>query len=193
MPNKSALVVSETGTAQDISPDQVVKYSDLKAQILSPNCFSCHSDVQTEAGLSKWVTPGNPEQSLLFTRVEDGTMPKNARPLTTQQLEIIRNYINQLVVTPTPVPNPSPSPVPVPGAVTFAQISSQVLVPYNCARCHSVGTEAQITKWINTTSPDNSLLYTRVKDGTMPQGGSTVTAAKQALLLQYVRDFSASH
>jgi hypothetical protein len=93
--------------------------------------------------------PGNPEASVFFKEVEDGSMPMNAAPLPTGDLELIRSYIQSLVATPTPTPTPTPSPTPV----TFAEIKQQVLTPYSCLNCHSVGTEAKIAKWINITTP----------------------------------------
>lgn len=194
---KSSLTFHENTTAgSTASQTQEVGFAEIKTAILTPHCLRCHAEVGTEKGLSKWVLAGNPDTSLLFTEIKSGSMPKDENPLGTQDLELVRNYIEQLAPVPKPTPTPVPTPVPIPTptpSVTFAQIRTDVLVPYRCLNCHSVGTEASITKWINTTAPVKSLLYTRVHDGSMPQGGSRVPAAQQVELLQYVNDFAATH
>lgn len=169
--------------------EEAVSFSQLKADILSPNCVRCHSSASTEAGLKSWVVAGNPDASPLFLRSEDGSMPKDAAPLSTRDLQEIRAYIANLKPsTPTPTPSPTPS-----AGVTFSQIKSAVLTPYSCTSCHSMSTESGVARYINVSSPDRSTLYTSVKSGSMPKGSTKVPADKQALLLQYVRDYAAAH
>jgi mono/diheme cytochrome c family protein len=169
-----------------------VSYAQLKTQVLTPHCISCHSNAATETGLQQWITPGVPDQSALFTIVEIGSMPKNQPPLDTASLELVRNYI--LGVTPAPTgggtTGGTPTPTPTPAGITYAQMRAAVLVPSRCVNCHSVGTEAQLKKWINTTTPINSKFYTTIKNGSMPQGGPRVSSENTALVLQYVIDFS---
>lgn len=210
--SKSDLTYSESST---FPQSEAATFSEVKSQILTPHCVRCHTEASSETGIKDWVHPGQPETSPLFTRIEDGSMPKDESPLPSSDLELVRNYITNLAQTqtpspaptpaptptpvpaptpsPTPTPAPTPAPTPTPTAVTYAQIKTEVLSPYRCLNCHSVGTEAKLARWINTTSPERSLFYTRTNDGSMPQGGPRIPAAKEALILQYVQDFAASH
>ena len=184
MPSKSDLNFSNSGSQQSLDPDMVVNYSVIKSEVLAPKCLSCHSNVATENGLKAWVTPGKPDSSAFFTLSENGSMPKNGTPLSTRELELIKMYIIQLAA-------PTPTPTPTPTGITFAKIKTQVLDPYRCTSCHSVSTEAGLAKWLNKTSPASSKFYTSTKDGSMPQGGSRVSAADQAFILQYIKDYAA--
>ena len=186
---KSALIFKTKDAITALPLGQAATFENIKSAIITPHCLRCHANVTTAAELNKWIVAGNPEASVFFKEVEDGSMPMNATPLPTSDLQLIRSYIQSLVATPTPIPTPTPSPTPV----TFAEIKQQVLTPYSCLNCHSVGTEAKIAKWINITTPAKSLLYTRVHDGSMPRGGGQVPAAQQALLLKYVQDYAAIH
>lgn len=198
MPSKSNLDYAES-RSQSLDPQSQVDFNMLKTEILAPKCLSCHSQAASENGIKNWVTPGDPESSALFKMTENGTMPKNGNPLSTRDLELIKLYITQMGgATPTPSPSPAPTPQPTPDpdpgtnpGVTFAEIKNQVLDPYRCTSCHSVGTEARLAKWLSTTNGANSRFYTITKSGTMPQGGSNVSAEDQAFILQYVKDYAA--
>ena len=169
-----------------LDPNNPVTYSELKANILTPHCLNCHSDVGTETGIQKWITAGDPEGSPLFTSVKNGSVPKNQAPLGTDSLEMIWRYIEQMApVTPTPTPPPSTN-----TGITFEEIKTKVLTPYRCLNCHSVGTEAKLSRWINTTSPSSSSFYTTMKNGSMPRGGTRADTATLNLVLQYVKDFA---
>lgn len=200
MPNKSSLEFDDSG-AQTLSPDMVVNYGVIKDQILASKCIGCHANAATEEGLMDWVTPGNPEASPLFVKTENGSMPKNGSPLPTRDLELLRMYIDQLAVAPAPAPGPAPAPTPGPTptptppptgnpGVTFAEIKSKILQEYRCTSCHSVSTEAQLSKWLNKTTPTSSRFYTITKSGTMPENGPRVNAQDMDLILQYVKDFA---
>ena len=180
---KSALIFKPNDATTPLLLGQSATFEYIKSTMLTPHCLRCHANVTTAAELNKWIVLGNPEASVFFKEVEDGSMPMNAAALPTRDLELIRNYIQSLVATPTPSTTP----------VTFAEIKQQVLTPYSCLNCHGLGTEAKIAKWINITPPAKSLLYTRVHDGSMPRGGGQVPAAQQALLLKYVQDYAAVH
>ena len=172
-----------------LDPSQPVTFTQIKSTILIPYCLSCHSSVGTESNLKKWITPGNPQGSSFFTTVENGSMPKNHAPLDTSKLELIKLYIEQMAPVPTsPV---TPTPTPIVSGITYAQIKAAVLTPYRCVNCHSVGTESQLVKWINTTSPERSAFYTTIKSGSMPPSGAEVSVDNQALVLQYLKDFAA--
>lgn len=182
--NPSPLQFSVNDTSNlSLNPGDKVTFSQIKAEILTPHCISCHSSVGTEANLKKWISAGNPNNSLFFTTVESGSMPQNQQPLSTSALELIRLYIQQMVTT-------TPTPTPPTTGITYAQIKAAVLTPYRCVNCHSVGTESQLAKWINTSTPSRSTFYTYITSGSMPPSGSQPTAEIEAMVLQYVKDFA---
>jgi len=191
---KTSSVEYDDGTISGLNQDEV-SFSMIKSQILQPHCINCHASEGTESGIKKWITPGDPDNSPFFTEVENGNMPRNASALTTKDLQLIRSYIEQMKNTapaPTPIPTPTPTPTPTPSRISYTQVKSRILTPYGCTSCHSVGTEARLARWINTTTPSKSSFYTSVKSGSMPQGGSDVSAADQAFILQYVQEYSAA-
>jgi hypothetical protein len=164
-----------------LDPSHQVTFAEIKSTILTPHCLSCHSSIGTESNLKNWITPGSPESSPFFTSIENGSMPKNQSPLDTKSLELIRIYITQMASTNTPTP---------PAGITYAQIKTAVLTPYRCLNCHSVGTEAQLAKWINTTTPSRSTFYTYISNGSMPPSGTRPSADIEALVLEYVTEFA---
>lgn len=199
MPDKSPLTYGES-SSESLNPDLKVTYGMIKTEILASKCINCHSSAGTEQGLKEWIIPGKPEGSLFFTKVENGSMPKNGSPLSTKDLELIRMYIEQMVASspvPTPAPTPSPSPAPQPNpdpgtnpGITYAEVRSKILDPYRCVSCHSVGTEAKLAGWINKSNPASSRFYTITKSGTMPENGPRVSTADLAFILQYVKDYA---
>lgn len=197
-PKTSSLDFHE-GTQLGLAGESVT-FETINSEILRPHCFSCHSDVSTPQALSAWVTPGDTEKSSFFTEVESGSMPKNASPLSSRDLELIRLYITNLKPTsspsgpgPTPTPTPTPTPPPPPVTISYSEVKSRILTPYGCTSCHSVGTEAKLANWINSTTPSKSTFYTTTKSGSMPQGGSRVSSQDLAFILQYVTDYASLH
>jgi hypothetical protein len=189
----STLTFSENNLGQQIDPNLEVSFSMIKNEILSKHCIGCHSDVSTASGLNKWIHIGDVEGSPFYLTVKEGSMPKNGAPLGIRELDLIRNYIQQLSPASTiSIPQPV-TPAPTGSKITYDQFKSTFLIPYKCLNCHSVGTEAKLSKWIDTSSPSNSLLYTRTHDGSMPIGSSDVSAKDEAFVLKYIEDFAATH
>ena len=174
-------------TVSALDPSQPITFSQIKSTILSPHCLSCHSSVGTESNLKNWITPGSPENSVFFTTVENGSMPKYQSPLDTKSLEMIKIYIEQMAA---PIPNPPTTTPPTTQGISFAQIKSAVLTPYRCVNCHSLSTETQLARWINKSHPEQSLLYTEIQNGSMPPSGSNVSSSNEELVLQYIKDFA---
>jgi hypothetical protein len=181
-------------TTQSLDPNVKIPFSQIKSEVLTPYCLSCHN-VGTEAALKAWITPGKPDSSSFFTTVENGSMPKNRKPLDTRSLELIRMYITQMappivVGGTTGGSTGGTTGGTVPLGISYAEIKASVLTPYKCLNCHSVGTEASLAKWMNKTNPSSSKFYTTMKNGSMPQGGPRAAADIQALVLRYVTDFA---
>jgi len=190
---KTSSLEYDDQTLSGLNQDEV-SFSTIKSEILQPHCIRCHAAESTESGLKKnWIVAGDPENSKFFTEVENGNMPQNAAALSTKDLQLIRSYISQMrsaTPAPTPVPTPSPTPTPTTPRISYSQVKTRILTPYGCTRCHSVGSESSLAKWINTTTPSKSTFYTSTKSGSMPQGGLDVTAEDQAFILQYVQEYS---
>lgn len=76
-------------------------YGELEREILKPRCFECHAGENAEAGLNmnskqsvlQRVIPGKPEESLLYERVADNSMPLGRPPLSPQQKQMIYTWI----------------------------------------------------------------------------------------------------
>lgn len=91
-----------------ISSGKLVSFAEQVAPILASRCLACHSariakgrlNMETFAGLMKGgesgavIEPGEGDFSTLYLMVEDGTMPKEADPLTADQLATIRKWID---------------------------------------------------------------------------------------------------
>ncbi len=74
------------------------RFVQLQSKILIPKCLECHRWVNDEQKVQRFVSPGKPEESLLFEILESGEMPEEAPPLSTAELELVREYINSVVV-----------------------------------------------------------------------------------------------
>lgn len=153
-----------------------VSFAEIKKNILEPNCIGCHTQAETEEGLAKWIFPGVPEKSKLFTRIEDGTMPLGASPLSTADLEFVRQYIEGLSIQQAP-------------KVTFETLKKEILIP-SCLGCHAgTNTEEKLMKWININAPMSSRLYLSVKEQRMPKNGPPLSEEKLNLIANYLKNF----
>jgi len=120
----------------------LVDYERDVQTIIKNNCLECHSQDRRKGGLSlatyadvleggrngAVVRPGNSQGSLLIDRVTgtvDPQMPKDEAPLTREEIDVLRRWIDQGArATPTSAPAPAPWEAPmalvrpsVPGAV----------------------------------------------------------------------------
>lgn len=130
----------------------------------------------TEDGISKWIVPGKPDESRFYIAVKEGTMPLGGAPLSTIDLEIVRNYIESVAIRTA-------------SKVTFEQVKNEILTP-SCLGCHrSMNTEENLMKWININDPQNSRLYLSVKEQRMPKNAPPLTEAKLKLISDYLKNF----
>lgn len=133
-----------------IAIGKLVSFSESVAPVLSKRCLACHNaktakgryNMETFAGIVKGgesgesVKPLKSADSPLFTMIADGSMPKDADPLTKEQIELIKKWIDtgavldagftpsqpliQIVPKETQPPAPESYPVPVPiTAISF--------------------------------------------------------------------------
>ena len=125
---------------------ELVSFSQSVAPILSKRCLACHNaktakgryNMETYAGIVKGgesgaaAVPGKPADSTLFEMIADGSMPKDADPLTKEQLATIKKWIETgavldagfspgqplIQITPKETQPPAPDKYPVPVPVT---------------------------------------------------------------------------
>ncbi len=140
-----------------IGVGQLVSFSESVAPVFAKRCLACHNaktakgryNMETFAGILKGgesgeaVVAGDTGSSPLFAMIEDGSMPKDADPLTAEEIASIRKWIETgavldagfaasqpliQVVPKVAQPNPPEAyPVPVPvTAVAFNQDASIV-------------------------------------------------------------------
>ncbi len=163
------------GNIDNLTEEQQFAFEELQQKVLKPsNCLNCHSGLATFEGVQAMFKPGNPEESSMFVKMEDGSMPMGGEPVTTEQLEITRSFINSFSV---PVE---------PEVVDFAVIQQRILVPH-CIQCHSkVTSEEALGKWINKKKPLKSLFLSVVASGKMPKNKPRLDVKEQMLIKKYL-------
>ena len=183
-------------------------YESQALAILQTNCTSCH---QTSSGPSNvydlldpnhlvatsLVVPGNPNQSLLFTEIQSGSMPPSGS-ISSADKATIQNWIAaaQGPSSPTPTPAPGATPTPTPGAApSFATIETQIFAVH-CTSCHSSQSAASgysfdtyngVMKGVNLSNASGSLVYTVTQSGSMPPRGTLLSSSEESLLLAWIK------
>lgn len=198
-------------------------FAGLQANIFEPKCMSCHNatardgdvDLSTYASIMAGrglVLPGHLSQSLVFTEVEDGSMPKDAPALKPEEVQAISDWImagapeeGEFGSSPSPiVPPVTPSPVTPPPATpprAPAYLAVQTrLFDVSCVRCHS-GTKpsgridltsyakvmGNAKKVVVPGAANRSLVYTEIVNKSMPPRG-TVSAEDLAILRDWINE-----
>lgn len=91
-----------------IGMGQLVSFAESVAPIFSKRCLACHNartakgryNMENFAATMKGgesgaaIEVGDAEGSTLFAMLEDGSMPKDADPLTAEQIDTVRKWIN---------------------------------------------------------------------------------------------------
>lgn len=87
---------------------KLVSFAETVAPIFSKRCLACHNartakgryNMETFAAILKGgesgdaLEVGDADSSTLFALIEDGSMPKDADPLTPEQIAAVKNWIN---------------------------------------------------------------------------------------------------
>ncbi|RMG32925.1 MAG: hypothetical protein D6725_16745 [Planctomycetota bacterium] len=90
-----------------IAAGKLVSFAESVAPIFVKRCLACHNartakgrlNLETFASLMAGgesgvvIEPGDPDASVLVAMVEDGSMPKDADPLTPEQIAVIRKWV----------------------------------------------------------------------------------------------------
>jgi hypothetical protein len=150
--------------SSELDLTRAIGFEDLKRNILAPKqCLRCHSEYATEAGLAEVVKAGIPEESELYLQIRDGLMPKEAPPLSPNNLEYVRLYILQLKEKPVELPVDGPK-----GEISFEELSQRIIRPY-CLECHKRWTEYdRVKKHIVPGNSEESNFYVEIEIESMP-------------------------
>lgn len=70
-----------------------VTFSEIKSQVLTPfRCTSCHS-MSTESAVARYINKSNPDQSSLYTSVQNGSMPKGGSRVSPAKQALLLKYV----------------------------------------------------------------------------------------------------
>lgn len=96
----------EIGTSEDgqfqiiesIPLDQKVTFDDVFTNVINTNrCMQCHSSwASDEQKVLQRIKAGDPDASSFFVKMKDGSMPLGGPAVSSQSLEIVERYINDL-------------------------------------------------------------------------------------------------
>ena len=121
-----AVFLAVTASAAQLSAAEPVDYVRQIKPILRERCYACHGPLKTQqdlrldtAGRMKTggdsgpaITPGKSAESLLIERVteadEEDRMPPEGKPLTAEQIELLRRWIDEGASAEVDEPAPDP-------------------------------------------------------------------------------------
>jgi len=184
------LSCSEQGTNEssqfvkiNLDKIEVIDLALLKKQTLLPKCISCHSWINDDSEIMNRVVSGDPESSPLYLRTRDGTMPFGGPPLIEEEVTLIYKFIKDLSVEKPIVDVPSVKPSP---GISLNHIRENILNK-KCIFCHRwMNSEDEINKRLVAGRPEESSLYIRTFDGSMPLGGQRLGEDELEQIYQYI-------
>ena len=144
-------------------------YSYLYRKVLEPRCIGCHDWASDEEELISRIEFADPMKSLLLTaHFQD-------EKLIQEDKKRIESYIEKVM-------NTLPGPEPEIDLEYLEQVKSEILIP-KCIRCHKwMRKNDKIFRRIIVGDPENSRLYKRVIDNSMPIGAPPLSdEEKQAI------------
>ena len=203
LPVAVALLTALAGTASSAQAkppagtSPTVRFESDILPIFKASCVQCHNpesnakrlDLTSLDSVMKGsesgpvVITGDPTGSLLYKVIQSGAMPKGAKPLATEQLDLIRQWIAAGESLP----------------ITF-QTSVEAIFKGNCVKCHGsetrkksmdLSTYAGVMKGsesgpvIVPGDPESSLAYKKIRVGEMPKDGPPLSKEQ----IKAVRDW----
>lgn len=95
-----------TEKVEPLQPEEI-RFSDVYELVLVPHCLQCHGAEKPADGINlttiesmessfSWppvLTAGDPQMSSLYLSVAAGRMPKRAPPLSSDLVELLKNWI----------------------------------------------------------------------------------------------------
>jgi hypothetical protein len=171
-----------------------VDFATLESQVLAPKCLECHADFSTAQGIQPYITPGNPQQSALYTEITSGDMPPGGPALAAGSATIVAEYITGLSAPSTliePAPTEGAVPTPQPSSVSFDTLKTSILQP-KCMQCHQdFGTQAGLQPYVTAGNPQKSSLYEASVSGSMPPSGPALTADELTMMKTFISGMTA--
>jgi mono/diheme cytochrome c family protein len=166
--------------------DEALTFARLRAEVLAPRCFSCHSGATAAGGLALndreamiaagLVVPGKPETSLLYVVVANDAMPPGPAKLSPGEKARIHRWIALGALEHAP---PDGEPL-APPSLGFDEVKAKVLA-VSCVRCHRGDRPAggvRLERYddffepdaplVLAGAPEESRLYAVVRDDVMP-------------------------
>lgn len=171
-PSKLQFNVKSVGLPQ-ISAEDSSAFKELKLNVLTPKCITCHTKWTNEAEfLKRHIRPGKPEKSKMYTEVLNGKMPKGGPALAEAEMDQIKNYINF---------------VKTPDSPEFAAFKTQILEPNKCLQCHALmENEGNVLKYVRRGNAEGSKLLQVVLDGSMPKNNPALTTEHIEAMRDYI-------
>lgn len=165
----------------------ILDFVTLSSAILGPKCLRCHSWASNEDEILKRVIPGDPENSILYQLVENGSMPAGGPELTDEEKRAIYDYILNIGLD----PEPEPDPIPIPDSTEekFAKLRQTIFAP-KCLKCHAwVGDLDGIEEHLVPGEPENSPLFIFTNNGAMPLGAPDLSDDEVAEIEDFILTF----
>ncbi|MGZ6480246.1 MAG: c-type cytochrome domain-containing protein [Bdellovibrionales bacterium] len=214
-----ALAITGCGAAEHKDPaatpvaQKLTSFTALSTEVLQPKCVSCHGGKEISGGVDLTsyaailakkgvVTLGNPAASLLYTEVQDGSMPDEGPHLSANEIQAIGEWIQSgapdgdFIGTPDLPPDTPPA---ITTGTVYADIQTRIF-NQACVKCHS-GTKPKgkidltsyaalhastKTNLIVPGAADKSLIFSEISTGQMPPKGPPISINDQNLLRDWI-------
>ncbi|MCB0379561.1 MAG: hypothetical protein KDD33_13800 [Bdellovibrionales bacterium] len=171
------------GPASELTLDFAI----IKSQILEPHCISCHT------GRHKAYENYDLVKASAFAMLErmespnpSRRMPLGAPALTEDKLAMFRAWLNAGAPEVVNQDTDTDKPAPVTKNISFIEIKSKILKPYNCVACHShfndYGSVKQSLGAIASLVTSDKMPFPKIKGGQV----ALVSATDKNLLLKWV-------
>lgn len=189
---------SKGGDSGGISASSNV-LADKAMAVFNRNCVSCHNATTMSGGLNindinymlyyRLIVPGEPQLSILYNRIQDGSMPPTG-PLSANDAQAISDWIQSGLTSTSTTPPPPPPQL----MATYSSISSLIIKP-ECTGCHGgaapsggidLTTYMGVMKEVTAGNMNTSVLYTDVSNGIMPKGGAMLSANQISIIGQWI-------
>jgi len=199
--NCSNSFVNSSGLSSGITEQDIMQQKAM--QVLTTRCSSCHNADLKSGGVDVLsvndmlalgiVIPGEPSLSLVFTQIQNGSMPPS-KPLAQAEVDAVFSWISEGFKDSTPVITPPP-PTPTTLEPKYASIYTKILQP-KCLGCHNSGSSNGVSfssynatmNTVQKTLPLSSALYTAVATRrTMPKGApGSLSAAETKAIFDWI-------
>ena len=97
-PDRTTNDSEEPGEEPGEEPEEpAIKYADLRKEFLDNKCMGCHGWIGNEEMAKRRIDAGMPERSILYIKIDNGSMPPFGTKVTEEELAKLEKYILQAV------------------------------------------------------------------------------------------------